>query len=151
MELADQLTLKNGDRVSHDPVGPGDRDRLGRSSDGGPDGKSVVGKVSTTEDKLEVATATAVVTTPLPQVAALQNASEQKSYDCSNPAGLNCGPDTSTSVWQRLAATRTGKATLYFNQIYATATVDGQSSPTADAVRGVQPRELQHSRDAQLG
>src|SRR5882724_3434 len=101
--LADQLTLKNGDRVTGKIVKKdGDKvtvktDLMGDvtiawdavtaiSSDQPltvvlPNGKSVAGKVSSADGKMEVATQAAVETAALPQVSAIRNADEQKAYE----------------------------------------------------------------------
>jgi hypothetical protein len=173
--FADQLTLKNGDRVTGKIV----------KKDGGkitiktdlmgdvtipwdavtaiasdqpltvvlPDGKSVAGKVSSAEGKMDVATATAVESAPLPQVSTIRNADEQKAYErLLHPRLLelwagyfdlglaaargNAKTTTFTTAFNAVRETRTDKITLYYNQIYATATVDQKNAATAEAVRG---------------
>jgi len=174
--FADQLMLKNGDRVTGNIV----------KKDGGkvtvksdlmgdvtipwdavtavtsdepltvvlPDGRSVVGTVSTAEGRVEVRSATApVVTSPLPQVSTIRNADEEKTYQrFLRPRWLdlwagyfdlglatargNARTTTFTTSFNATRATGKGKTTLYYNQIYATATVNRVGSATAQAVRG---------------
>lgn len=173
--LADELTLKNGDRVTGKIVKK-DGDKVTVKSDlmGDvtiawdavtslksdepltvvlPNGKSVVGKIGTTEGKVAVATATTVETSPLPQVSTIRNADEQKTYERFLHPGWrdlwagyfdlnlvtargNAKTNTFTTAFNAVRATSKDKTTLYFNQIYASATVDQKSSGTAKAVRG---------------
>src|SRR5437868_4034453 len=104
LSFADQITLKNGDRVTGKIVKKDDgkvtvkSDLMGAvtipwdavtavASDEPltvvlPDGKSVLGTVSTTEGRVEVRSTTAgVATSPLPQVSAIRNADEEKTYE----------------------------------------------------------------------
>ncbi len=173
--FADQLTLKNGDRVTGKIVKKdGDKitiktDLMGDvtipwdavtsiASDQPltvvlPGGKSVDGKVSSAEGKMEVATSAAVESAPLPQVTTIRNADEQKAYERLQHPGFldlwagnfdlglaaargNAKTTTFTTAFNAVRETRTDKITLYYNQIYATATVDQKSAATAEAVRG---------------
>ena len=173
--FADQLTLKNGDRVTGKILKKdGDKvtiktDLMGDvtipwnavtaiASDQPltvvlPGGKAVAGKVSSAEGKMEVATQAAVETAPLPQVSAIRNADEQRAYErLLHPRLLelwagyfdlgiaaargNAKTSTFTTAFNAVRATRTDKITLYYNQIYSTASVDQKSSATAEAVRG---------------
>jgi small nuclear ribonucleoprotein (snRNP)-like protein len=173
--FADQLTLKNGDRVTGKIVKKdGDKvtvktDLMGDvtiawdavtaiSSDQPltvvlPNGKSVAGKISSADGKMEVATQAAVETAPLPQVSAIRNADEQKAHErMLHPKLLelwagyfdlglaavrgNAKTTTFTTAFNAVRATRNDKITLYYNQIYATATIDQKGSATAEAVRG---------------
>ncbi len=103
VSLADQVSLKNGDRVSGKIVKK-DGDSLVVKSDlmGEvkipwasvtsvstdeplvvvlPDGKTVTGKLSTAGEKVEIATATAKEQIPLANLQGLRNAAEQKEYE----------------------------------------------------------------------
>jgi putative salt-induced outer membrane protein YdiY len=168
---ADQLTLKNGDRVTGKIVKK-DGDKIAVKSDlmgevtipwssvtaiasDEPlsvvlqDGKTVTGKVATVEGKVQIAAASA----PLPEVASIRNAVEQAAYErLQHPGWLelwagtldlglaatrgNAKTETFTTALTAIRATRTDKTTVYFNQIYATATVNQKSAETAQAVRG---------------
>lgn len=173
--FADQITLKNGDRVTGKIVKKdGDKvtvkgDLMGEvtlswdsvtavASDQPltvvlPGGKSVLGSVRTTDGKVEVATPAAVETSPLPQVSAIRNADEQRKYERHlRPGWLdlwagyfdlslaiargNARTDTITTAFSATRVTRTDTTTLYFNQLYASATVNQKNSTTAQAVRG---------------
>jgi putative salt-induced outer membrane protein len=118
-----------------------------------PDGKSVSGKLSSAEGTMAVATPAAVENAPLPKVSAIRNADEQKAYErMLHPKLLelwagyfdlglaaargNAKTTTFTTAFNAVRATRTDKITLYYNQIYATATIDQKGSATAEAVRG---------------
>ncbi len=172
---ADQLILQNGDRVTGKIVKK-DGDKVMLQSDlmGDltipwqavssvtseepltvvlADGKSVVGRLNTTEGKVEVATATAVEKSPLGEVYAIRNAKEQMAYERHlHPGWLdlwagyfdlsvamargNARTNTWTTAFNAERTTKTDKSIVYFNQIYASATVDQKSSATAEDVRG---------------
>ncbi len=174
--LADQVMLKNGDRVTGKIVKKdGDKvtvksELMGDvaipwtavtsiSSDEPlvvvlPGGKTVNGKISGTDGKLEVATPAGTETAPLTGVAALRNADEQKAFErLEHPRLLdlwagyfdlgfsvargNAKTDTFTTAFNAARVTRNDKTTVYFNEIYSTATIiNGTSSATAQAVRG---------------
>jgi Protein of unknown function, DUF481 len=175
LAFADQLTLKNGDRVTG-KILKKDGGKVTIKSDlmGDvtipwdavtaitsdqpltvvlPGGKSVAGKVSSAEGKMEVSTPAAVETAPLPQISTIRNADEQKAYErLLHPKLLelwagyfdlglaaargNAKTITFTTAFNAVRETRTDKITLYYNQIYATATVDQKSAATAEDVRG---------------
>jgi putative salt-induced outer membrane protein YdiY len=119
-----------------------------------PDGKSVLGKVGTTENKLEVASQTAKESVALPEVSAIRNADEQKLYErLQHPGLLNLwaghadlgvslarGNADTTTITSALTASRVTKkdtTAVYFNQIFADGTaIDGSSAKTAQAIRG---------------
>ena len=114
-----------------------------------PGGQSVKGKVSTSNGALEVAGKSA----PLPDVAALRNPAEQHAYERLQHPGLgelwagyydlgfalargNARTDTLTNAFSASRVTRNDKITLHFDEIYATARVNGIDNTTASAVRG---------------
>lgn len=169
--LADQVVLKNGDRVTGKIV----------KKDGGnlvvatelmgtvtipwasvtdvkseqelnvalPGGKTAKGKLAVTENRIEVAGQSA----PLAEVSAIRNEAEQKAYERLLHPGLkdlwagyfdiglsaargNAKTNTFTTAFNTGRVTRTDKTTVYFNQIYSTASVAGVSSNVAQAIRG---------------
>ena len=126
-----------------------------------PGGESVLGKVNTTEDKLEVATTTATKSVPLAQVGAVRNPAEQHSWERLQHPGLlelwtgsfdlgfalargNARTSTLTNAFNATRITRKDKITLTFRQIYATANLNSAatagspslSTTIASAVRG---------------
>jgi putative salt-induced outer membrane protein YdiY len=171
----DQLTLKNGDRITGKIVKK-DGDKIAFKSDvfGDisvpwaavtevtsdepltvvlPDGRAVKGKLSTEEGKVVIAEPAARDTVPLTELTAARNDAEQKAYErfqeprwidlwagyfdigLSTARG-NAKATTLTTAANAARVTRTDKTTLYFNQIFANATVDNKSQRTAEAVRG---------------
>jgi hypothetical protein len=173
--LADQVTLKNGDRVTGKIVKKdGDKvtvktDLLGEvnipwaavtniTSDAPlvvvlPGGKTVNGKINASDGKLQVATSTGTETSALTDVSALRDADQEKAYQKLLHPGLlelwagyfdlglslargNARTDTFTTAFTSSRITRMDKTTVYFNQIYSTATINHSSSATAQAVRG---------------
>jgi putative salt-induced outer membrane protein YdiY len=173
---ADQVTLKNGDRVTG-KIEKKDGAALTFKSDVFgevtipwqnvaqvvsdepltvvlPDGKSVLGKVATTENKLEVTTQTTKESVAIAEVGAIRNADEQKAHERLEHPGLlnlwtgyadlgvsfargNADTTNITTAMNATRETRTDKTSLYFNQIYATGkAADGSSAKTAQAVRG---------------
>ena len=118
-----------------------------------PDGKSLLGKLATKENKVEVTTQATQETMALSDVAAVRNADEQKAYERLEHPGLfslwagyvdvgaslargNAKTDTLTTSLNASRVTKTDKTTAYFNQIYSSATSDGVTSTTAQALRG---------------
>ncbi len=172
---ADQVTLKNGDRVTGKIVKK-DGDSLTVKSDlmGDvtvkwenvtavqsddplvvvlPEGKTVKGKLSTSADTVEIATESTTEKAPLPSVTVIRNAAEQQHYErFLKPRisdlwagyidfGLalargNASTTSMTTAFNATRATKTDKTTLYLNQIYGKATVNGRTDTTAQAVRG---------------
>jgi len=173
---ADQVTLKNGDRVTGKIVKKDGAALTFKSDMFGdviipwekvvevlsddpltvvlPDGKSVLGKVGTSEKKLEIATQTTKESVAIGDVGAIRNADEQKVWERLQHPGLlhlwagyadlgvslargNADATTITTAMTATRATRSDKTSLYFNQIYSTGkAVDGSSVKTAEAVRG---------------
>jgi len=172
---ASQVTLKNGDRISGQIVKKdGDKlvvkaDLLGEVtvpwaavttvvSDEPvtvvlPGGKSVTGKIATTDGKLEIITSTGTETAVIPDVSEVRNAAEEAKYRKLLHPGLrelwtgytdfglalargNARTTTFTTAFMATRASRTDTIKVHFNQIYATATVDGTAATTAQALRG---------------
>ncbi len=114
-----------------------------------PGGESVKGKISTSGDNLEVASKSA----PLAGISAIRDEAEQKKWEKLEHPGIgelwagnfdlglalargNARTETLTNNFTAARATKRDKISVHFNQIYATALVDGVSSSTANAVRG---------------
>jgi putative salt-induced outer membrane protein YdiY len=117
------------------------------------DGKTVQGAIATTNGKMEIVARDAAVSVTAAEVATMRNADEQKSYErLLKPgwtelwagtaslgfAGTAGNAKTSTFTTGVLAArtTNTDKTSIYFNAIKASALINGQTSGTAQAVRG---------------
>jgi putative salt-induced outer membrane protein YdiY len=173
---ADQVTLTNGDRVTGKIVKKDGATLTFKSDMFGdvtipwdkvtdvvsdepltvvlPDGKSVLGKVATSEKKLEVATPAAKESVAIADVGAIRNADEQQAWERKQHPGLlnlwagyadlgvslargNADTTSITSAMNATRETRSDKTSLYFNQIYSTGkAVDGSSVKTAQAIRG---------------
>lgn len=118
-----------------------------------PAGKDVEGKVTTEGSNLQVQTGTASASAPLGQVTTIRNAIEQNKYErLLHPSWLdlwagyadlgfalargNAQTTTLTTAFVANRATSTDKTSLFFNQIYSTATINGANASTADAARG---------------
>jgi hypothetical protein len=118
-----------------------------------PGGETVKGKLSTSGDALQVAAPTGAKSAPLTGVTAVRDAAEQHAWERLQHPGLlelwtgnydmglalargNARTDTLTNAVTASRITTKDKITLYFNQIYASARVNGVSSDTANAVRG---------------
>ena len=135
-------------------MGCGNRHRVGPATHGGAAGREVRGRESELGGGQDGSGHPAAVeTAPLPQVSTIRNADEQKAYErMLHPRLLelwagyfdlglaaargNARTTTFTTAFNAVRATRTDKITLYYNQIYATATVDQKGAATAEAVRG---------------
>ena len=172
---ADQVNLKNGDRITGKVVKKDGAALTFKSDVFGviaipwdqvtqlvsdeqltvvlPDGKMVQGKLATAENKLVVTTATARESVALGETPAIRNADEQRAWERLQNPGLfqlwsgfvdfgaslargNAETTTMTTGLNASRVTRTDKTALYFNQIYATATVGGETSTAAQAIRG---------------
>src|SRR2546426_9781120 len=173
---ADQVTLKNGDRVTGKIVKKDGAALTFKSDAFGdvsipwekvaqvisqepltvvlPGGKTVLGKVGTTENKLEVTTQAATESVAITEVSAIRNADEQKVYERLQHPGLlnlwagyadlgvslargNADTSSITTAMNATRATRADKVAVYFNQIYSTGkAIDGSSVKTAQATRG---------------
>jgi hypothetical protein len=112
-------------------------------------GKELQGPIATTQGQMRVAD----TTTPLTDVNTIRDDAEQRKYErLLSPgwldlwagyfdAGLalargNARTSTVTSSAEAVRLTRSDKMRLYFNQIYSTATINGQSTDSAKAARG---------------
>src|SRR5579871_4992835 len=122
-----------------------------------PGGESVLGKVNTTGDKLEVVTPSATKSAPLADVSAMRNPAEQHAFERLEHPGFlelwtgsydlglalargNARTDTLTNNFTATRISKHDKITVNFNQIYGTARVingsTSTSSTVASAVRG---------------
>lgn len=114
-----------------------------------PGGQAVQGKVATRDGKVEVEQKSA----PLADVSAIRNADAQRAYERLLNPGLrdlwagffdlgfaftrgNARTSTLTNTFNAARVTNTDKLNVYFNQVYARATLDGKTAATAQAVRG---------------
>jgi putative salt-induced outer membrane protein YdiY len=178
--VADQLTLKNGDRLTGSIVKSDAKTLLIKTEFAGDvnvqweavsgivssqplhlglqDGQTVVGTVSSTENKFEVATKeTGAITVSKDAVVAVRNDAEQKAYDeqaerLRHPhltdlwsglldTGLSVTRGNSESLTFSMAAkaarvTDSDKITAYSNVIYARSLVNGVTGTTAHDIRG---------------
>lgn len=117
------------------------------------DGQSHLGSLTSSGGKTELVTAQTKVSVAPADIAVLRNEDEEKAYQrMLNPGwgelwagtgtvGLagtagNAQTMTFTAGINADRATNTDKTTLYFNLIKASASVDGSSQDTAEAVRG---------------
>jgi hypothetical protein len=113
----------------------------------------VTGKIATTGGKLEIITSTGIETAILPDVSEVRNSAEEAKYQRLLHPGLrelwtgftdlglalargNARTTTFTTAFVATRASRTDTIKVHFNQIYATATVDGSPTTTAQALRG---------------
>ncbi len=118
-----------------------------------PGDERVVGKVTTTGDTLEVATASAVRSAPLAGIGALRNPAEQRTWERLQHPGLlelwtgyfdiglalargNARTDTLTGNFNASRVTRKDKLTVSFSEIRGTARINNVTSEIASAVRG---------------
>jgi len=172
---ADQVTLKNGDRLSG-TILKTDEDKLEMKSEFAGDvklpwsavvaivsaeplhialknGQTIVGVVTTKDEKFEVAAPSGRIAAPKSEVMAVRNNAEQDAYmRMEHPriidlwaalvdTGLSFtrGNSDSTSFALMAKAARTTKGTkisLYSTEIYARSTLAGVSNTTASAIRG---------------
>ncbi|HXB72356.1 MAG TPA: DUF481 domain-containing protein [Candidatus Acidoferrales bacterium] len=118
-----------------------------------PGGETVKGKLSSSGDALQVAAPTGAKSAPLAVVTAVRDDAEQHAWERLQHPGLlelwtgnfdlglalargNARTDTLTTAFTASRITTKDKITTYFNQIYASARVNGVSSDVANAVRG---------------
>ena len=118
-----------------------------------PGGESVLGKINTSGDTLEVVSPAATKSAPLAGVTAVRNAAEEHTYErLQHPSLLelwagtydvglaltrgNSRTATLTNTFNAARITRKDKITVGFNEIYSTATLNGVSSAIASAIRG---------------
>ena len=177
---ADQLTLKNGDRLTGTIVKSDAKTLLFKTDFAGDinlqwdavtsivssqslhlalkDGQTIVGTVSTSDGKFEVATKeTGPVAANRDAVVSVRNDAEQKAYDdqidrLRHPhltdfwsglldTGLSLTRGNSESVTYSLSGkaarvTDRDKVSVYTTAVYANSTVNGLNSTTAHAIRG---------------
>ncbi len=172
---ADQVVMKNGDRVSGSIVKQDGKtitiktelfgvvtapwDQVASIQSQQPlnvvvkGGQTLVGTLSTTEGRVEVASGPTRTAVPPAEVTAMRNADEQRAYERLLHPGLgqlwtgmaslgwagtngNAKTLTFTTAFNAARLTNTDKTSLYFNLIKASALVNGVSASTAEAVRG---------------
>jgi putative salt-induced outer membrane protein YdiY len=178
--MADQVTLKNGDRLTGTIVKSDTKTLVIKTEFAGDvnvqwdavsgiassqplhlglkDGQTIVGTVTTTDGKFDVATKeTGAVTASKDAVVAVRDDAEQKAYDdqverLQHPhltdfwsglldTGLSLTEGNSESLTYSLSGkaarvTDRDKITVYTTAIYTKSTVDGVSNTTAHAIRG---------------
>lgn len=178
--LADQVTLKNGDRLTGTIIKSDAKTLLIKTDLAGDvnvqwdavtsivssqtlhlalkDGQTIVGTVTTSDDKFEIATRDAgPVAAPKDAVVVVRNDAEQKSYDdqierLRHPhltdfwsglldTGLSLTRGNSESLTYSLSGkaarvTDRDKISVYTTAIYNISTINGVSSTTAHAIRG---------------
>lgn len=171
---ADQVVLKNGDTITGSIVKkdgakltikseflgevtmPWDAVKALKSDENLtvvlPGGESVLGKVNTSGDKLEVVTSSATKSAPIAEVGAVRNPAEQHSWERLQHPGFldlwtgffdmgfalargNARTSTLTNTFNATRITRKDKITVTFNQIFADARLNNVSSTIANAVR----------------
>jgi putative salt-induced outer membrane protein YdiY len=142
--LADQITLKNGDRLTGKVVKSDGKTLVLHTEAAGDvtiqfgaigqistdqelhvglkDGRTAVGTVATSDGKLEVATRSGTVETPKDEVAVIRNAAEQTAYDESLHPGLRHGWDGGINVGFALARgnSQTENLAVAFNAVHPT-------------------------------
>ena len=173
--FADQVTLKNGDKISGQIIKK-DGDKLTVKSDflGEvtipwaavtsitseqalavvlPGDKTITGKVNTADGKVHIIASGGAETVAVAEVSAIRNPDEEKKFErLRHPGPLalwagyfdlglalargNASATTLTTAFNTSRVTRNDKTTLYFNELYSTATIDGKNGATADAIRG---------------
>jgi len=114
-----------------------------------PGGRSVIGGLRTIGDKLEVLTGSETHSTPLSSVNSLRDyeggegapAGLFDNWTASLDIGLaaargNARTHSLNTSFDASRVTSVNKLTLYFKQLYATATIDNRAAATADAIRG---------------
>jgi len=173
--IADQITLNNGDRITGQVIKKdGDKLTVNSALFGEvsipwsavtlirseeplvvvlPGGKSVTGKLDTTEGKVQIVTSAGQEAAALGDITAIRNSDEQGKYEKLLHPGLlelwtgsvdlglalvrgNAHTSTFTTAFNTTRASRTDTIKLYLNQIRASATVGGKSAATAQAIRG---------------
>jgi putative salt-induced outer membrane protein YdiY len=173
--LADQVTLKNGDKISGQIIKKdGDKltvksEFLGEvtipwaavtsiTSDQDlavvlPGDKTITGRVNTTDGKVRITAPGGEQTVAVAEVSAIRNPDEEKKFERMLRPGLlalwagyfdlglalargNARATTLSTAFNASRVTRNDKTTLYFNELYSTATIAGKSAATADALRG---------------
>jgi len=125
-----------------------------------PGGETVKGKLSTAGDNLAVATASGEKTAALTAVTAVRDDAEQHTWERFQHPGMfdlwtgtynfglalargNARTATLTNAFTATRVTLKDKITVHFNEIYATALVNGVNAATASALSG----DWQYNRD----
>jgi Protein of unknown function, DUF481 len=173
--LADQITMKDGDRITGDIVKKDGDTLTVKSKNFGTvtlkwddvatvrsdqplnvvlqGGQTVEATIETQGDQIQVAAPDQPRTVPPGDIVALRDADEQRTYERLQHPGLldlwtingsfgiagtkgNAETSTFTTPFNFARTTRTSQTTAYFNSIRSTATVNGTSAQTAQAVRG---------------
>ena len=118
-----------------------------------PSGNQVSGKLSTAENNVRVEAPAGQQSAPITEISAIRDQTEQAKYERLQHPGLldlwagafdlglalargNARTATFTTAFNAARPTRNDKTTVYYNQIYSSATVNGKSATTAEAVRG---------------
>jgi putative salt-induced outer membrane protein YdiY len=118
-----------------------------------PGGKEVSGKVTTQGSEVAIAAPAAPATVPLAQISTIRDEAEQSKYErLQSPSWFdlwagafdlgfaaargNAHTTTLTTAFNSVRVTRNDKTRIYFNQIYSSATINGQTAATAKAMRG---------------
>src|SRR5436190_1326584 len=118
-----------------------------------PSGEIVKGKIATSGDQLQVATAAGTKAAPIAEVTAVRDVGEQHAYERLQHPGLldlwsgnfniglaltrgNARTDTLATAFTADRTTRSDKVSVYFNQIHGTARLNGVTDTTASAIRG---------------
>lgn len=172
---ADQVSLKNGDRMSGAIVKSDGKTLLLHTDYAGdvtlkwdaiqaiqsseplhvelPDGKTAVGSVATSDDRLEVSTATGVIEAPESSVKNIRNDAEQSAYEKTlHPGllqdwktGLNVGfaltggnsqTENLSLAFTGIRQTQNDKLGLYANSVYATNNAPGAVPATTANTAG---------------
>jgi len=118
-----------------------------------PNGNQANGKVSTAGNNMEIEAPAGPQSAPLTGVSTIRDQAEQDKYERLQHPGLlelwagyfdlgvalargNARTGTLTTAFNATRPTQNDKTTVYFNQIYSTATINGTNGTTAQAVRG---------------
>jgi hypothetical protein len=173
--IADQVVLKNGDRITGEIVKKDAANLTFKSDVFGlvtlpwdkveslsaekpvfvvlPNNRTVLATITTKQDRVQIAAADATQDSSLADLLALRNSDEQTAYErMLNPswtqlwagtaslalAGAqgNAKARTFTTGFNAARVTSTDKTTVQLNAIRSSATVDGLSAATAQAIRG---------------
>jgi putative salt-induced outer membrane protein YdiY len=118
-----------------------------------PGDETVVGRIEGSADRIEVATPAGPRSAGFQEVGAIRNAAQQRASERFLDPGVfdlwagyfdlgfslargNARTNTFTNAFNASRVTPRDKATVYFNQVRSTATIDGISDATAEAIRG---------------
>lgn len=118
-----------------------------------PNGNQLNGKVTTAGNNIAVQATAGERSAPLTEVSAIRDQSEQDKFQKLQHPGLlelwagsfdlgfaiargNAHTDTLTTAFTATRPTNTDKTSVYFNQIYSGAKINGVNGTTAEAIRG---------------